>query len=167
MVTAIERAASHHEYLRSKLEDRFPDADEETLLDTLEGITDLTEMIVSVIRSREHDIALIVALKTRLSDMQARMERLNQRAETKKQIVTSVMDRANFKKIEAPEFTISCRPTPPSLLVDEEGRIPEKYWVPQSPRLDRRGITEALKNGESIPGAILSNGGMTIQVRRR
>ena len=157
---------AHHEYLRSKLEERFPDADEETLLDTLEGMTDLNEMIISVIRSREDDMSLISALKSRMSDMQARMERLNQRADGKKQVVTAVMDRANLNKIEAPEFTISCRPTPPSLLVDEEDRVPEKFWVPQSPKLDRRRITEAIKKGANIPGAILSNGGMTIQVRR-
>lgn len=158
---------AHHEYLRSKLEERFPDADEETLLDTLEGMTDLNEMIVSVVRSREDDMSLVTALKDRMSDMQARMERLCQRAEGKKQVVTTVMDRANLKKIEAPEFTVSCKPTPPSLLVDEEDRIPKKYWMPQSPKLDRQGIKAAIKNGESIPGTILSNGGMTIQVRRR
>jgi len=167
MDASLQHELAHHEYLRSKLGERFPDVDEETLLDTLEGMTNLNEMIVSVVRSREDDMSLISSLKDRMSDMQARMERLSQRADGKKQVVTSVMDRANLKKIEAPEFTISCRPTPPSLLVDEEDRIPEMYWVPQSPKLDRRCIKEAIKNGENIPGAILSNGGITIQVRRR
>ena len=63
---------AHHQYLPEQLAAQFPDTDEETLLDTLEGITDLNEMIASVVRSRLDDLALHAALRARMSNMQER-----------------------------------------------------------------------------------------------
>ena len=53
---------SHHEYLRQRLEREFPDADEETLADTLEGLTNLNEMLGAVVRSHLDDMAMVEAL---------------------------------------------------------------------------------------------------------
>ena len=154
----------HH--LRIKLADEFPDLDEQTLSDTLEGLTSLNEMLEAVVRSRDQDIALTSALKSRIDEMNERLGRLRNRANKKKEIVADAMDRAGIKKIEAPEFTISCRRTTPPLLVDDESAVPEKYWNPQPAKLDRMALIGALKAGESISGAILGNGGITISVRR-
>ena len=55
---------------------RIPDLDAETLADTLEGITDLREMLAELIRSALEDEALAEGLSTRLNDMKARFERL-------------------------------------------------------------------------------------------
>ncbi len=46
----IQRELSHHQYLRSRLEEEFPDADEETLVDTLEGLSNLPDMLAEVCR---------------------------------------------------------------------------------------------------------------------
>jgi hypothetical protein len=47
----IVQELSHHEYLRCQLRREFPEADEETLNDTLEGMTNLPEMLGAVSRS--------------------------------------------------------------------------------------------------------------------
>ena len=154
----------HH--FRKKLAEEFPDLDEQTLSDTLEGLTDLNEMLEAVVRSRDEDITLTNALKSRVDEMNERLGRLRDRANKKKDIVADAMDRAGIKKIEAPEFTISCRRTTPPLLVDDESAVPEKYWRPQPSKLDRSGLIAALKAGERISGAILGKGGITISVRR-
>ena len=62
MNSRLNHELANHEYLRQQLEKKFPDIDEETLLDTLEGITDLHEMIAEVVRSRQDDLAFIVAV---------------------------------------------------------------------------------------------------------
>ena len=65
----IMRQLAHHEYFKVQLAERFPDADDETLRDTLEGLTDLREMIVAVARSQQEDRVLAQALRARIDEM--------------------------------------------------------------------------------------------------
>ena len=58
-----------HRYLRDRLLAEFPGIETEVLADTLEGLTDLREMLAEIIRSALDDEALAVGLSTRLSDM--------------------------------------------------------------------------------------------------
>ena len=65
-----------YQWLREKLLDRFPEADDETVRDTLEGITDLHEIIAAIIRSALIDEALQEGLRSRLDDMKTRLARI-------------------------------------------------------------------------------------------
>lgn len=159
------RELAVHEYLRQQLIERFPDADEDTLRDTLEGLTDLHEKLCTVIRSQQEDETLAEALKKRINEMQSRLRRLSQRAETKRDLVTIVLERAEIDKIVEADFTVSTRRTPPRLVIFEESSIPSDYWRPQSPKLDRRKLTDDLKSGKPVAGASLDNGGRSITVR--
>ena len=167
MSQPLLRELAHHQYLRNQLATQFPDADEETLLDTLEGMTDLNGMIAAVARSRLEDLSLLGGLRRRMGDMQERATRIEQRADKKKDVVASVMERAGVKKLTEPDFTLSLRSTNPPLVVTDEGEIPEDFWKPQTPKLDRQGLINALKAGREVPGATLGNGGMTISVRTK
>ena len=167
MTHALLHELTIHQYFRQRLEEEFPDADEETLLGTLEGMTDLHEMIAAVVRSRLDDLSLHGALRARMADMQERAARIDQRAERKKDVVTSVMERAGLKKLTEPDFTLSLRSTNPPLVVVDESQIPDAFWKPQPPKLDRLGLITALKAGREVPGTTLGNGGMTISVRTK
>ena len=156
-----------HQYLRQQLSEQFPDADEETLLDTLEGLTNLNDMLAAVVRSQLDDASLAQALRGRMDHMQERLARIKTRADKKKELITTVMERANLKKITESDFTLSLRSTPRPLVVVDENEIPERFWNPQPAKLDRRGLIEALKADQTIEGAILGNGGMSISVRTR
>ena len=158
---------SHHQYLRDKLEAEFPDADEETLRDTLEGMTNLTEMLGAVLRSQLDDLALAAALRARIADMHERLARIDARAAKKRELVTSTMERADIRKITEADFTVSLRPTLPPLVLVNEHDIPKDFWKPQPPKLDRPGLIAALKAGRDVPGATLGNGGITISVRTK
>ena len=52
-----------HEHLREQLTEEYSDIDEETLSDTLEGMTTLHEKLATVIRSQQHDSDISKALK--------------------------------------------------------------------------------------------------------
>jgi hypothetical protein len=97
--------------------------------------------------------------------MEARLARFERCAEKKRQLVTTVMERAQLRKIVEPDFTASLRRTAPGLLALDEGRIPRAFWKPQPAKLDRRAILAALKASQEVNGAALDNGSMTLAVR--
>ena len=158
---------SHHQYLRERLEAEFPDADEETLHDTLEGMTNLTEMLAEVLRSQLEDQAFVAALRGRISDMQERLSRFEDRARKKRELVTSVMEQADLRKLVEADFTVSLRPSRPPLMIIDDEAIPGDFWRPQPAKLDRQGLISALGAGRDIPGAVLGNPPMIISVRTK
>ena len=145
----------------------MPGVDEETVLDTLEGITDLHEMIAAIIRSALVDEALHAGLRFRLDDMKQRLSRLEVRAEKKRQLALEAMSEVGFTKLEQPDFTASTRAGSPALIVIAEDKIPNTYWLPQPPKLDRQTILGELKRGAEIPGAQLSNPQPVLMVRTK
>jgi len=153
--------------LRQRLLADFPNLDEETLADTLEGITELNEMIAAVIRSALVDEALHAGLRFRLDDMKERLSRFELRASKKRQLALEVMTEVGLGKLEQPDFTASARAGSPALIVIAEDRIPETYWLPQSPKLDRQAILGELKRGTEIPGAQMSNPKPVLNVRTK
>jgi hypothetical protein len=158
---------SEYEYLQQRLKAEFSDADEDIVRDTLESLSSLPEMLAYVLRSYLEDLALAAALGIRISDMQERVARIEQRAERKRALVSSVMGQADLKKLNEPDFTVSLRTTEPSFIITDERKIPPAFWQPQSPKLDRQALTAALRRGQSVPGAILGNGPSTISMRTR
>jgi len=167
MTSNLLHGLAEYQYLRERLKTVFPEVDEDALYDTLEGLSTLPEALASVVRSYLDDLDLAAALGMRISDMQERLSRFEQRADKKREVVASVMERANIKKLAQPDFTVSLRAMPPSVVVVDEAQIPQDYWKPQAPRLDRQGISAVLKSGYAIPGAALSNPQMTISVRTK
>ena len=144
---------SKYRLVKEQLVGSFPLIDEETLRDTLEGITDLHEMIAAVIRSALVDEALHVGLRSRFDDMRERLSRLELRASKKRELALEAMTEVGLTKLEQPDFTASARAGSPALVVIAEERIPEAYWLPQPPKLDRQAILGELKRGIEIPGA--------------
>ena len=145
----------------------LPEVDDETIRDTLEGITDLHEMIAAVIRSALVDEALHAGLRFRLDDMRERLSRLEVRAAKKRQLALEAMSEVGFTKLEQPDFTASTRAGSPALIVIAEDKIPNTYWLPQPPKLDRQTILGELKRGAEIPGAQLSNPQPVLMVRTK
>jgi len=167
MTTAVLHDLAQYEYLRERLRAEFPEADEDTLRDTLEGLSSLPEALAAMLRSYLDDLTLAAALGMRIDDMQERLSRIETRADKKRELVTGVMERTDIKKLAEPDFTASLRPSPPAVVVTDEGQIPQSYWKPQPPKLDRQGISAALKSGAPVPGALLSNPEMVLSVRTK
>ena len=161
----MAHAVAVHEQLRQRVLQEFPDIDEETLGDTLEGLSALPDLIAALIRSHLEDAATAEALKLRVGKMQERLTRIERRAATKRALAAEAMERAEIRRLNQPDFTASLRPLPAGVVVTDEAAVPEPFWRPQPPKLDRRALAEALKTGQSIPGATLSNGGTTLSLK--
>ncbi|WP_069441982.1 siphovirus Gp157 family protein [Methyloceanibacter superfactus] len=156
-----------YQLLKQQLLKDYADLDEETLADTLEGISDLPEMITAVIRSALVDEALHAGLRGRLDEMRERLTRLELRFKRKRELALEAMAEVGLSKIAQPDFTASTRPGTPSLVVVTEGAIPPAYWIPQPPKLDRQAILGELKCGAAIEGAQLSNPKPVLTVRTK
>jgi hypothetical protein len=136
--------------LRERIMLSYPEADEETLLDTLEGITDLHEMIAAVIRSTLVDEALNAGLRIRIDDMKERLSRLDLRASKKRQLALDAMTEVGLTKLEQPDFTASARAGSPALVIIAEDRVPQAYWLPQPSRLDRHAVLSDSTDNKTI-----------------
>jgi len=160
-------SALHYRAVRDRIRAEDPEIDDLTLADTVEGLTDLHEIVTAILRSALEDEALVNGLKTRIAEMEGRLERLRDRASKRRQIVKDVMIELDLKKLTAPDFTASIRPGIPALMVIDEAAIPSIYWEPREPRLNRQALACELKEGGEITGVTLSNPEPVLSVRTR
>lgn len=140
--------------------------DPEFLSDLAEGQTNLFEAIDVLLHDDLHDRALIEGLKFVLTDMEARKQRLDDRIETRRALFEQALMILERRTIERPTATISLAARPPTLTVTDESQIPSHFFRAK-PVLDRKALREALERGENASGAYLSNGPMTLTIRRR
>jgi len=125
MKMQLQTEAQRYQLVREGIVHEFPSLDDETIRDTLEGITDLNEMIAAVIRSALVDEALHSGLRFRVDDMRERLSRLELRASKKRQLALEAMSEVGLSKLEQPDFTASIRAGSPALVVVAEESIPE------------------------------------------
>jgi hypothetical protein len=166
-MTQLTSCTTIYRAIRDRIIALEAEIDEQTLVDTLEGLTNLHEVVAAVVRSALVDEALAEGLKGHIEAMQERLRRLSERASARRQIARDAMIEVDLRKIAAPDFTVSVRPGSPALVVTDEGAIPAPYWQPREPRLDRLGLLNDLKRGMPIAGAALSNPEPVLSVRVR
>ena len=160
-------AASTYRAIRDRIRAQDPQIDEQTLADTVEGLTDVHEILVAIIRGALADEAMAMGLKCRVSDMQDRLNRLKDRAAKRRQIAKDTMVELDLKKLTASDFSASIRAGMPALVVLDEDAVPKTYWEPGEPRLRRQSLALDLKEGAEVAGATLSNPEPILSVRTR
>ena len=163
----ITVAATTYRAVRERIRALDPELDEQTLTDTVEGLTNLHEILAAIVRAALADEALATGLKGRITEMQERLERLQERAAKRRQVVKDTMVELDLKKLTAPDFSASIRPGMPALLVIDQAAVPSIYWEPREPRLDRQGLLAELKQGAEITGVTLSNPEPVLSVRTK
>lgn len=166
-MTYLAHTLTNYRSIRERIITLEADIDEETLADTLEGVTDLHEVVAAVVRSALVDEAMVEGLKRHIDILKGRSQRLTERARTRREIARDAMVEVDVRKIQAPDFTVSVRPGSPALVVTDEGAVPSSYWRPRDPILDRAGLISDLKRGSVIEGAMLSNPEPVLSVRIR
>jgi hypothetical protein len=74
---------------------------------------------------------------------------------------------ADIPTLRRPEFTLTLRPGSPSVSVVDEKLIPQSFWEPREPRLNKASLLAELKRGISIPGVTLATAEPVLMVRVR
>jgi hypothetical protein len=160
-------STANYRAIRDRIHAEDPEIDDRTLADTVEGLTDLHEILTAILRSALEDEALANGLKGRIGEMEGRLGRLQDRVSKRRQIAKDVMIELDLKKLTAPDFTASIRAGTPALMVIDEAAIPSIYWEPRDPRLNRQALSSELKQGSEITGVTLSNPEPVLSVRTR
>ena len=153
--------------IRERIRAEDPAIDEQTLADTIDGLADVHEIIIAIVRSALADEALANGLRSRIDEMEERLGRLRDRATKRRQIVKDAMVHLDLKKLTAPDFLASIRIGSPCLAVIDEKAVPGIYWEPGAPRLKRQELLNELKAGSEIEGVALSNPEPVLSVRVR
>lgn len=144
----------------------FPDlaGDEELRADVLEGETDIKpvlERLVGHVQMAEANDKAVIQLADALI---SRRKRFQSRADFFRSLIRRVMDAGELQKVVLPGATLSIRNVPPNVIITDEAALPDKFLrTTRSP--DKKALAEALKTGQPIPGATLSNGSTTLSVR--
>lgn len=157
--------ANRYGSLAEELKASFADIDDETLTDTLEGLSELPDLLKAVVRSSLLDEAFAIGLKGRLVEMKARLDRLVERSSRKRELVCSSMVRSGLAKLMAEDFAVSLRQGLPRIEILDEAKVSDPFLIPQAPKLDRAAMLLALKRGEAVEGACLIEGQPHLQVR--
>lgn len=141
--------------------------DEQAIADTVEGETNLHGAIEKGLARIAELEMLETGVMAALDNLKARCQRLQQQKEMLRTSLAVALEVGGLKKLETPLGTIALKNVPPKVEITEESAIPSRFWKPQEPRLDKKAVLEALKAKEDVPGAVLSNGGVSIQVTYR
>ena len=150
----IEFAAITYRTVRDRIRTEDPHIDQQTLADTVEGLTDLHEIIIAIIRSALADEALATGLKGRIAEMQERLDRLQDRASKRRQIAKDVMVELDLKKIaKRRRFRFRSGQAYPPFMIINEADVPSIYWQPSAPRLKRQELLTELKDSAESAGA--------------
>ena len=155
---------------RLKAEHGLDDGDE-ALEDTLQGASELPEMLAALARRAVRDEEFKEAMKLIIADNQIRAARFERRAQVARAEIAWAMQEVGWKKIPSeslPDMTVSLRDGTPKLRIDNEELIPDDYCTIEIVRKpDRLKIREALEAGELIAGAALGNAAPVLMMRRK
>ena len=139
--------------------------DEEMTSHLIEGETDLLEVIDQVVEEIAWEEVHIEALNKMIEKVKNRRDRKKAKVERLKTSIAHAVDMAGLKKYQSPLALVSTKKVAPMPVITDEALIPSDYFKSQDPKLDKLALAKDLKDKKEIPGAKLSNGGRTIQLR--
>lgn len=139
--------------------------DDELFTDSIEGQTSFFEIVDRLLHRRSAHLAQADGIERLANDLEARRTRFQQRAEADKALIEQAMMIAELTKLERPGATLSLVNRPPKLVLTDEADVPAQFWKQARPELDKKALTEALKSGQPVPGATLSNAAPSLTVR--
>ena len=140
--------------------------DEELANDMIEGETSLLEAIEFALNGLDDAEVIIEGCKAKEKQISDRRARAERRRETIRALIERALATADVATLKTPTATLTLRSTPIKALYSEEADIPAEYWRKPDPVLDKKKINDALADGAEIPGVTLSNGGVSVNIRR-
>ncbi len=153
-----ENYIKFNEYAEEMLEQEdLTEEDLQMLIDNLDAIKDSIEIkaenTCKFMKHLENDIKSFKAEEDRLAK---KRKTLTNTYDGLKDYIKSTLEKANLEKVQAGIFALRLQKNPPSSEVIDVNKLPDKYKIPQDPKIDNKQILADLKLGVEIEGARFS-----------
>lgn len=146
--------------------EQFPQLkdDQDLLADMLEGQTDFNEIIATLAKDIKLAKANVSGIKEVAKELKERQSRFEAKEEFCRSLIHKLMDAAGVKKLTLPVATVNITNVSPSVMILDEAAIPDAFMrIKKEP--NKTAIKAAMETGQSVPGAVMSNGSTTVSIR--
>lgn len=152
-MTSLYVLAGEYRAIEQKLIDT--DMDAQTIADTLQGVAgELEEKAINVAMFVRNLESSADQIDQAIKQMQERKKAMESKAESIKKYLLENMQRTGITKIESPYFAVQLKKNPPSVIIDNENDINDKFKVTKTvTSIDKESIKLAIKSGEIVAGA--------------
>lgn len=160
----VAREAQAAKMLLDSVQQSFED-DGDDASTVVDGETSLFEVVDDVLLRLAEIDAHCEGIDMAVASMAARKGRLQAQSARLKSSLLMAMDTIGAKKLERPTATLSLAKVPDKAVITNEEALPSGFLVEKTEiKPDKKAILAALKEGAAVPGAELSNGGMTLRI---
>jgi hypothetical protein len=139
--------------------------DAELVRDMIEAETSLHEQIgraaleLAAVEGEKDGIEIAIA------KLKERLTRHCRKAEGIREAIQVALETAELPSLKTPAATLSMRASPPRVEITDPALLPAIFLIQPPPSPDKNAVKAALKAGETIPGAVLSNQPPALSVR--
>lgn len=147
-----EAFAQIQEFLNNAQTDEEIVAIKEVLVDYECQFEEKVENITYLIKNFQSDVESLKKEEMRLAEKRKSTER---KIESLKDYLFGAFMQTGTERIKYPQFTVSIRNNAESVNVKDITKIPQDYFVPQPPKLNKAGLKKAIQSGMEIEGAEL------------
>lgn len=136
---------------QGELDDEMQAMLDDALANLADDIEVKLEGYAKVIKNFESDIEGLKKEEDRLS---GKRKTLENRVKSMKTAMCAAMIATGKLKVKGDLFSFTVRNNAPSVVMDTYYvyNVPEKYLIPQAPKIDRKLLAEDLKDGASLEG---------------
>lgn len=164
-MSALYELTGQYEYLMDCLYDE--DYDEQTLIDTLDGIEgeieEKAEGYAKILKQLEKDAAAYKAEEQRMAERRKALERRQDWLKNQLYRAMKATGRTKFKTALF-SFGIQKNGGKRALTIDAPDQVPAEYLIPQPPKVDSDKVRELLKDQE-VSWAHLEPQGESLRIR--
>lgn len=145
-----------------------PEVDLQALTDTMEAIggelEDKADGYAKVIRQMEYDEA---AIDAEIKRLMSRKKTIFSNIERLKDNLQMAMTATGKTKFKTALHSFNIQKNPPSVVMDElyVENIPEVFLIYQEPKINRKMILQAIKDGEDLTGIAHLEQGESLRIK--
>lgn len=165
----IEQALSAWQSARSRLLVEDTDlAHDEAALTALLGPEegDVRSILSRLLTAAQHAGAMADGAAEMLANLKGRQDRFKRRAEACRATIFAIMDAVGTRAEAFPHGTLSIAAGRAAAIITDEAALPDRFVRVEAKRIpDKAALLTALKDGEVIEGATLTNSLPTLTIR--